>query len=1058
MAANAERTQLELTKPEYNYFILLNIPPYENDSKVIEAAFQKKSNKWANSKSALERRYAELQVNIKSVMVNDAGARTEEAKRACEFLLTKALDIVKTYAITGKIYDSKLKELAHEYCFTPDEKDTYDKILERLSVILKPKGTVELITGDGNTAKSADPRLQKYNVFVDIEKNLGTYSGANGAMVGNLYQLFSVEPDADVKTVESAAEALKKRYKGKADAVATAVGKLTSSAVLKYVTDPTLRKQYDIFLHASKCMDSQGGNASQKTAVWRELSNLKEQKIREADPEIFKNHLQRLVSDCHLSQEDARQELTLMYSYFGIEVPEASQNLKLVVCPFCVAVFEGDTSAASCPVCGARLVYSCWNCQTSNSILKDQLCRSCGASRLMLTSFQSDVAAVKIMLGKTPPDIAAIKIKLTEIRGYASKTDASTEIGKALAPVEKGVSDLEKDEESKRRRYASAERVKQEIIELKNSGKLDSAMTQIRDFKVKYAGYPISDVENSIKTIEARVEQLVNRANGLSGDAKINHALEALKLNCESKGAISILHSFRPDPVTSVTVTHDEKGNMVRWKASGTSSARYAVVRKVGGSPVSMTDGDQIASDLQITYFCDNSIAAATPYVYAVFSITSYQIGSKWETVTSVAACSSEIVYYPPLKNVIGSVTKEGLQVRWDRQIGISEVVVWRNDSPEPPKRIGEGKQVKSSDIGFLDRSLSKSGLYGYYLVCRYELNGKSYYSEPVKKTFDFYMLPDAPQDVEWKLAKKKGEHTTVSYKPVKTGRFSVYQSETLRSDIESGTYYKAEELQRLGLSPVECEDISPSQVRLSFPTTALSCYVYPASTITEGAVLGIPARYVVISDFKDVQIKQDHDAVVSLSMRWDNGADFCVVSIGNTACPKSPTDAVDNIRITKEQFNKEGRASFSLRKQSNNFLTVFAEFNIDGKTEYSTGVPIASAFDFREKIQVNYTVDFIPSAVKRFKVTFEFQSETDCGVLPEMDVVRTEWLDSKRYDGDSEELGVIQAELKKKLFSNVYTARCVFESEPAKSARAFYKLYFKDPAVRFNLVQKFKS
>ena len=78
--------------------------------------------------------------------------------------------------------------------------------------------------------------------------------------------------------------------------------------------------------------------------------------------------------------------------------------------------------------------------------------------------------------------------------------------------------------------------------------------------------------------------------------------------------------------------------------------------------------------------------------------------------------------------------------------------------------------------------------------------------------------------------------------------------------------------------------------------------------------------------------------------------------------------------------------------------------------------------------------------------------------MLPEMDVVRTEWLDSKRYDGDSEELGVIQAELKKKLFSNVYTARCVFESEPAKSARAFYKLYFKDPAVRFNLVQKFKS
>jgi len=198
-----------------------------------------------------------------------------------------------------------------------------------------------------------------------------------------------------------------------------------------------------------------------------------------------------------------------------------------------------------------------------------------------------------------------------------------------------------------------------------------------------------------------------------------------------------------------------------------------------------------------------------------------------------------------------------------------------------------------------------------------------------------------------------------------------------------------------------------------------------------------------------------DRDTTVVIQMDWAGEATHCVIAVGTDAPPKKATGA-DVIRISKKQFERDGRLILSLKKQKS-YLSLFAEFDVEGKSEYSKGVPIETPFDFRQQLPVSYSTEFKPSVIKPFKVKFSFTCETDCGELPEMVVVRSKWFDSNRYDKDSEELGSIRVTLKKKLFGSVYVGECVFNSEPLRTEKAFYKLYFRDSATGIKLVPKLK-
>lgn len=1038
----AERTGLELKNSDYNYFILLGIPPYEEDVSVIRSAFQKKSNTWVKSKTALAKRYGELQKDIQHVMLEDEGARQAEAKNAVGFLLAKAVEAARIYCESGRIAKTTLEELARQYQVTREEKDTYDLIYQKLSGLFKPNGDVEFDTGAASGASPNDPQLQKYKDFENIEDYLATYSNAKGQALNDLYDAFGVSSSSTEQEISAAAKALMAKYKGKSDAAATAVGKLTASSTLRYVTEPDKRAEYQLFLGCS--------------AVWRSLLLYKKQKIREMSAEVYLKYLNQILADTGSSQADADRELRLMCSYFGVSPEGGGKKQKLTVCPFCSTLFPGEASdATACPHCGTSFLYTCWNCNAHNSVLTGDVCRECGANSQMQTAFFQDIAAVKSLLNTAAPDLIKVRSMLQKATSYARKTDSKTEIGRSVASVEKLLQQAEKSIAANQQKRLKSEQEKNEIVALKDAQRLDSAMSRLLTLEKADPTYPVADLKRELQGLLAKAEQRISRAKSATGAARISEALEALRINCESGDAVNLLRGFRPAPVSGVQAVTEQTGVLLRWSASATANARYTIIRKVGSVPTSPEDGECVAKDLTVTLFSDSEAATAVPYYYAVFSAFSYQMGSQTEIVYSAPVCSGEVISFLPLTQVEAKVMADGLQIRWKRPAGVTEVAVWRGERSTPPDRAGEGTQIKTNDSGCLDRGLSQNGVYGYYLTCKYVINGKTYYSQPVKRAFQFYRLPDALRLVEWSLAERRNDYTQVKFQCGGVGRFRAYYGMQIPSGFEAGHYYTNEELKAFGLTAIPCEETAADHARLIVPVDT-TCYLYPASAITEGAMLEKPVHYFLASEFTSIQATAVRENLVEIRLGWAGEATHCVIAVGTDACPKTVEAAKEQIRIGKKEFERDGKLLVTLKKQCN-YLTLFAEFHVDGKTNYSQGVPISEAFDFREQMPIYYQTFFKPSVLKPFKVRFVFSCDSDCGALPEMAVVRSKWFDSGWHDKDCEELGSVQATLKKKLFGNTYTAECSFTSEPLRTEKAFYKLYFRDSATGMKLVPKLK-
>ena len=122
MAANV-RTPDELLREEFNYYIAFEIDLKEKDPKKLETIIKQENNKWSGG-SVIFRRYKELFNDMLEVMVNDKGynpssgtysvpgARDEEAKRAKEIKLKKAVELIVSLCKNkGRLYKSDVQNI-----------------------------------------------------------------------------------------------------------------------------------------------------------------------------------------------------------------------------------------------------------------------------------------------------------------------------------------------------------------------------------------------------------------------------------------------------------------------------------------------------------------------------------------------------------------------------------------------------------------------------------------------------------------------------------------------------------------------------------------------------------------------------------------------------------------------------------------------------------------------------------------------------------------------------------------------------------------------------------
>lgn len=1004
MAINAVRTADELRDISFNYFIAFKIDLKETDKTIIDPTIKK----WLSvtKGDVYSRRLIELKTDILEIMVNDsvldpatgtykpnAGGRAKEAQAAKNLKIKEAIDVVQRVCLTRTtIFTSEIKKI-YDTANSPVEYFTEAEF----DVAIKP-----LLASGVNLVNNLDASIP-FDKYQKSEQYLKTINKKD------LYDFLGCDNTASKQVLEEKSgnqykESQKIIDKGKKQAM----GSLCALVKELILASPEAKKNYDNYL-------------ALKDDVWEDFEKRKAFGIKDISIDEYGEYAKKIMDILKVKVGEAEKMLAVACKFFLFTLIGGNQTggTLFEICPHPDCGLLIKKGSKTCPHCGKALEVLCWNCNQQMPLSKDDKgCPSCGATYFSHKDFLNKCSVLENLLTQQEVDISKLKSAFLNIENvvpnYKSKT--SSVIYKKAQEYAKSISEKEKLEENTGKAYRADVTKVRELISQK---KYQTAYSSANSLQTKYGTYNIENTKKLIaeimqvisaaqKNVEAAKQYAAQNNEGVA----VAYAVKALDACVDYTEATQILKKFPPKPVVNLKNIVD--GNKVRleWEDRFKQDyTTYTIIKKIGVAPINVEDGALVEKGLSIKFYEDQNVISATPYFYSVFT-ERYGIQSVLCTTPTPSLIYSDVL------NVQQDFVTSGIKVSWEAPQNVKSIEVWKKSGPVAPLNVGDGVKITCDNKGFYDDKCV--GENAYLIVCNYQVKDKIVQSKGLKVVYKPYEKTTPLENVviEALDVNKYSFSCDEGY----TGNISLYYANA-KMPIQTNTVLKYIDFNTIckGLTKIPTSLTVDGKISFTIPQGRIG-QVYPIVATEQLFVVSPPH---LVNTMEGMNANHTvSNGVVSITGTLHPKASSVVVKVSNDKYAEKITDGGENFIFKKDVLIKQGKLDIKLKTNTVNYITIFVEFIEDSIKTYSQPVKLNPPIDYRESVNVLYSLSYKASAVKPYTVTISFEADKET-VIPALLLMKGQPKPMNKTAGQlCEKLDPIT--LKKGLFSKKFTGKHV--------------------------------
>lgn len=1010
--ANLQRTEEELKNSDLNYFIAFKIDLKEIDKTKIEQKIKIDLGK--TDGSIVQRRLLELKDDIMQIMCNDAvfdgtsykinaGGRKKEAESAKTFKIKETVDVIQMLSQTRKtllkselltIYNNANKSATY---FTEEE---FFRAISFLSKI-----GVKII--DNTDVKIPFDKFQKADKLLEPLKKQ------------DLYDYLGIDKTASQTEIQETAKKVYQESQKTSDLKKKQSGSQLDGVIKSILYDPQVCKAYNQYLAI-------------KNQVWNELAQRKDFGIKEITMFEYEEYTQTIISQLKISIKEAEKILAIGCKYFQLTIVGKNDENSFEYCPFddCGKLYI--KGAKNCPHCGRSLEVICWNCRKLTRITKeDKGCSSCGATFHAHDTFNLRCQKIDQLLHRPSAEISELQSAFIEIKNvvpnYATKADST--VAKKVKEYENVIGERIKQEETIGAKY------KEEVVKIQQliaKRQFQTALSIAKSLQVKYSTYNVNNSKKLVNDITA-VMQTAQRqvdmakqyiAQGNSVFA-ISAAAKAIDICNDFTDARQIMQKYPPQAVTDLRIIVDKNKVQLAWNDNTKQEfVTYTIIKKIGVAPTSPDDGTVVDSGLSVRFFEDPSIISATLYYYGVY-VERYGVRSK------ISVINAPVVIYSDVINMRQEVVDGGIKVIWEAPQNVKSIEVWKNEGSFAPLHVGEGTKVETTNTGFHD--LKSNGESAYFVVCNYEVKGKITQSKGIQAVYKPYEKIEPLKNIKIEVTEDKRYKFTCD--DGYNGKIKIYYAYT-KLAIPYNSMLKFLDFNVIckGLGVVETVVNANEEITFALPTGKIY-QIYPIVSTEQLFIVSSP---ILINTVEGIS-RCTHSVfggTVTISGFLHPQAQAIIARVDNEKYIEKADGEGEKFLFKSEEFRRKNKIEIQLKNNTVNYISLFAEFKENGVISYAPPIMLTPPIDYREAVQVLYSMEYSVSSTKPFKIIlcFEANNETE---IPKMLLMQGKPRPINKNAGKLCERieGVV---LKRRPFSKKYTAKKIITIEPTSLGTKF--------------------
>lgn len=1020
MASPKYRLPDEIQNPELNYYIAFDIEPTETNVKKIEESINRKRSTFARTVTPVTTRLNELKDDINQIMLEDAvlvdkpdgskeyiaksGGRKIESDNAKKFFTKRAIDMAKSICKSGFIEKTKIVEIAKRFYIT--EKEVLDGIEPLLNQGVKLIQTI------------VTKREVAFSNFKKIESFLKTLGKKN------LYDFTEMPENSSTKALYDKQEEIYSIFSKKAnDAKGKAAMDLSGIGKVVFKSDAA-RREYDIYYKS-------------KANVWDLLSILADSGLKTINDKIFLECLDSFRNQAGLSTDEAEKELYVYLDNFRLS-REHIDKIRIEVCPYddCGKLYVYHDGIKSCPNCGKPLEIKCWNCgEVSLFVSKTEPCAKCGITAQNKVEFNQAKQNFDNLLKKnniTDIDFTnALNIMENIYPTY--DTIPNSFVAQTINTAKKQVEDYKIKQAVKN---AINEKYVKEIEKSIVQKNFCQAETIIMQLKIEDPSYDTKIFDQNVKNAKEKAQHFVDNANLFLKNNDETNAIDscckALEVCADYTAAIQMIKNYPPKQPGKLIARANQKVIKLDWQVNGDQKAiTYTVIRKIGSAPISENDGEVLESDLTINFFEDSTASSAVAYYYSVFA-------SRGGVNSSLSSTDTYTILFLNVSNIHQEKIEDAIKVTWRFPDNVQTVEVYRKSGVVPPIDKNDGEQIPVyNNIEFTDSNITEEKN-SYLIICKYNFLGKEYYSSGIRVSYKTFRIPHKLNNINVILTSGNTDFNFLCDEPV-NGYIKLYYSKKHidyqygEADDKNNFIKKCKDLKE-----IDAIMLSNNRFRFSVPEKSI-IWLYPICLNEQLFIMNEPIIINTIIGIDNINVI-NKNGNINIEGNLDSGVKNIIAIINNNSFVDTIDGDGEKRICTSDMFIRDKCFYLSL-KPGIYYITLFAEFCEAGNKFYSRATKLPDVIDNREKINVEYALNYTVSVSSTFNITASFKCSESI-VLPKIDLVIGYPQPLNKNNGIV--IGTLNGgEMKKKLFKDGYYYTEKIKVSSANSIKDKVTLFF---------------
>jgi hypothetical protein len=449
------------------------------------------------------------------------------------------------------------------------------------------------------------------------------------------------------------------------------------------------------------------------------------------------------------------------------------------------------------------------------------------------------------------------------------------------------------------------------------------------------------DIEDGIRQAQAAYQRIFQQ--NLSSDQKIDLCMQALRLCADYADPRSLLATMPPEPPTNLQVSPGERIVSLRWSPSTSANARYAVVRKIGGQPVSAKDGKQLAI-VPGQVYDDSAPEIGAPLFYAIFADREGIVSPRGAVAARPVLLTSDVA------NLTHRINDGSVELSWAVPPNTRNIIIMRKEGA-PPNSPTDGTRLQPLQMTQLvDRNLQNGHRYFYTLYVEFtNLDGSQVYSKGVTIEATPERPPEPVSQLQINMTQTQaGYQVDLAWPPPPKGDVVILKTPQ-PTRLALGDVIPAASLQQHG------QVLQGRQNTLSdlWAGTGIAFYL-PVVIFQNMAYIGQTHRWVCVEDVTNLK-EQNLGQALRLTWNWPTNCQAVLVLSDTNGWPSQQSATARKIQVSRAEYERLGYYDLKLSSSQDCYLIVAAL--VTHGNEIITGAGARRQIHLASKVTLRYEV-----------------------------------------------------------------------------------------------------